>query len=154
MHFALPPRKTSFPPPYARVSAKTSSDRRRRQIQLLSYVVLGALTVYLLFSFFASDGVPDPNDPIPKDSSVVIVTLMDEPSMSDEYIAIIKENRNDYARRHGELNLTLLNETLIPYRLQNFLYQYFDICPPYETLSSKLGGSPCIEACSHRVCRC
>lgn len=101
MHFALPPRKTSAPPPYARVSAKNSSDQRRKQIQYGSSVLFVVLTLYLLYGFFTSDGVSNPDDPIPKDSSVVIVTVLDEPSMSDEYMAIIKENRNDYAARHG-----------------------------------------------------
>lgn len=103
MHFALPPRKTSFPPPYARVSAKNTSDRRRKQLQYVSYFVLGALTLYLMFNVLLSDGIPNPNDPIPKDASVVIVTVLDEPSMSDEYVAIIKENRKDYAARHGKI---------------------------------------------------
>jgi hypothetical protein len=31
---------------------------------------------------------------------VVIVTVLD-PSMSEEYVATVKENRQDYAKRHG-----------------------------------------------------
>lgn len=101
MHFALPPRKTSFPPPYARVSAKNASEHRRRQTQYLAYLVLGILTIYLLFSAFGPSTTPGQHGPIDKESSVVIVTVLDEARMSNEYISMIKTNRDDYAKRHG-----------------------------------------------------
>lgn len=102
MHFALPPRKTSFPPPYARVSALNTSSQRRRQIQYLAYVLFGVLTIYLLFSFFSSDVVAAQDGTISEEASVVIATVLDESRMSDEYISMIKKNREDYASRHGK----------------------------------------------------
>lgn len=102
MHFALPPRKTSFPPPYARVNAINSADQRRKQVQYLGYLVFGVLTIYLLFSTFFSDSIPEQNASVDEDASVLIVTVLDEATMSEEYISMIKANRDDYAARHGE----------------------------------------------------
>ena len=110
MHFALPPRKTSFPPPYARVSAKNSSERRRRQVQYLGYLVFGVLTLYLIVSFFTSGNTPTQHGPIAEDASVLLVTVLDEDSMTEEYISIIKTNRDDYARRHGAWACQLLRD--------------------------------------------
>lgn len=101
MHFALPPRKTSFPPPYARVSAKNSQQQRRRQIQYIGYLVFGILTLYLLYSVLSAGDVPTQHGPISRDSTVAIVTVLDESSMSNEYTSMIKKNRDDYADRHG-----------------------------------------------------
>jgi len=101
MHFALPPRKTSFPPPYARVSAKNFQEQRRRQIQYFGYLVCGILTLYLLYSVLSSGDVPTQHGPISEDSTVAIVTMFDESSMKDEYMSMIRKNRDDYAKRHG-----------------------------------------------------
>jgi len=101
MHFALPPRKTSFPPPYARVSAKNSLEQRRRQIQYFGYLVCGILTLYLLYSVFSAGDVPTQHGPISEDSTVAIVTVFDESSMKDEYMTMVRKNRDDYAERHG-----------------------------------------------------
>lgn len=108
MHFALPPRKTSFPPPYARVSAKNSSEKRRKQVLYLGYLVFGILTIYLVVNVFSSDNVPIQNGPIQRDSSVLIVSVLDEKTMSDKYISVIKENRDDYAARHGKMAIMVL----------------------------------------------
>jgi len=101
MHFALPPRKSSFPPPYARASARNSLERRRRQVQYIGCLVFGILTLYLLFSLFSSRDTPAQHGPISEDSTVALVTVLDESSMSDEYMSMIRKNRDDYASRHG-----------------------------------------------------
>lgn len=102
MHFALPPRKTSFPPPYARVPAQSSSSHRRKQIQHLGYVVFGILTIYLIFNVFWSNALSSQLGVIAEDASVLIVTVLDEATMTEEYISMIKKNRDDYASRHGQ----------------------------------------------------
>jgi hypothetical protein len=106
MHFALPPRKTSHPPPYARAAAaRNSSDRRRKLYQLGSYVVLGILTIYLLFHYaFSSRHTGEEEmQRLPAGTPpVVIVTVLDEEHMSPDYIQKIKTNREDYASRHGD----------------------------------------------------
>lgn len=99
MHFALPPRKTSQPPPYAR-AARKSPGFRPQHWRVLGYAVCGILTIYLLFhyaplSLKLKDSMPPGTPP------VVIVTVFDEQHMSDSYVEKIKANREDYASRHG-----------------------------------------------------
>lgn len=98
MHFALPPRKSSHPPPYARASR--SSPIRRKQILYGTWIgcaVLATITIYLATRLLSASP-----DRIPGGSSdAVIVTMIDPENMSNEYIRRIKENRQDYADRHG-----------------------------------------------------
>jgi mannan polymerase II complex MNN11 subunit len=105
MHFALPPRKTSHPPPYARAAAaRNSSDRRRKLYQLGSYVVFGVLTIYLIFHYAFSSryaGEDEIESIPPGTPPVVIVTVLNEERMSPDYIEKIMTNREDYASRHG-----------------------------------------------------
>lgn len=74
-----------------------SNSRRRKQLQYGGILAGCALLVIFLFtrvSFFADRaqaGTP----------KVVIVTVLDHDSMSQEYIRRIEENRRDYAARQG-----------------------------------------------------
>ncbi|KIW96304.1 uncharacterized protein Z519_03373 [Cladophialophora bantiana CBS 173.52] len=124
MHFALPPRKTSHPPPYVRNSNLTTaaSQRRRKQIQLGAYLVLGILTLYLVARFVLSLGLTGVHDDgataIEGPQDIVIVTVFDNETMSEDYMRIVKTNRDDYARRHGYRNF-YANTTM-----------YFDLVDP------------------------
>jgi len=96
MHFAFPPRKTSQPPPYARPS-RTSSIRRK-QAQAGGLIACGVLVIiYLTTSLFTRStnhiplGTPE----------VVIVTVLDEATMSQGYRDRIVENRRYYAEKQG-----------------------------------------------------
>ncbi|MCJ1480497.1 hypothetical protein MMC06_000652 [Schaereria dolodes] len=95
MHFALPPRKTSHPPPYAR-SAR-SSTARRKQLQIGALLVCAALIVfYLVIKSFSS-----PSNRVPPGTpEVVIVTVLDS-DMTKDYTEKIEENRGYYATKHG-----------------------------------------------------
>lgn len=98
MHFAMPPRKTSQPPPYARASR--SSPIRRKQLQFAALVGCTLLLlVYLATRLFGAPGEKAP----PGTPEVVVVTLLDEATMSDEYRARIMENRKYYADKNGML---------------------------------------------------
>ena len=102
MHFAMPPRKTSHPPPYARASR--SSPIRRKQLQFI-----GLITVALLFLIFLGSrlfGSTAEKAP-PGTPEVVVVTLLDEATMSEEYRARIMENRKYYANKQGTLYTSL-----------------------------------------------
>jgi len=77
-------------------------DQRRKQIQYLGYLVFGILTLYLVVKTFSAEAVPEQNALVDKDASVLIVTVLDEATMSKEYISMIKTTRDDYAARHGE----------------------------------------------------
>ncbi|KAL9608240.1 MAG: hypothetical protein Q9167_006909 [Letrouitia subvulpina] len=96
MHFALPPRKTSNPPPYARTSR--TSSLRRRQLQFGAIIGCALLVLIFLISHLFGGGAARVPSGTPE---VVIMTLMDEENMTKEYINKIKENRKDYAARHG-----------------------------------------------------
>ncbi|KAI9848254.1 MAG: hypothetical protein M1838_000610 [Thelocarpon superellum] len=96
MHFALPPRKTSHPPPYAPRQSRPSV--RIRRLQLLGLLSLATLAVIYLLSrlfLFPSDR-PPPGTP-----EVVIVTTLDSDLHPPEYLEKIKENRRAYAKLHG-----------------------------------------------------
>lgn len=70
--------------------------RSRVQAMVLFVCALGAILFILSHIFGGSDGIPVGTPP------VVIVTVVDPYSYSEEYINNIKENRNEYARKHGE----------------------------------------------------
>ena len=121
MHLALPPRKTSYSPLYALSAAtRNSSERRRKLYQLSSYVVLGTLTIYLIFRYAFSSrqtGVEE-IEPIPAGTPpVVIVTVFDDEQTNPDYVQKIKANREDYASRHGKCHLSpSLPQSIPPYR--------------------------------------
>ncbi|KPI43334.1 putative alpha-1,2-galactosyltransferase [Cyphellophora attinorum] len=104
MHFALPPRKTSQPPPFARAANLHNAAQRRRQMQGMGSIVLVLATLYLLYkALFTGGTAPEPTE-IEANPSVVMVTVFDESRQSKEFIDIVKENREDYARRWGHVN--------------------------------------------------
>lgn len=100
MHFALPPRKTSQTPLYARASRKPPRSRQQ-QLKLLGYILCGLLIICLLFPYFSLSEILVDSPP-PGTPPVVIVTVFDEQHMSEKYIQKIKANREDYASRHGD----------------------------------------------------
>ena len=96
MHFALPPRKTSHPPPYARASR--SSPIRRKQLQLGALVLSAVLLLIYLGTSLFKPG----RERIPAGTAdVVIVTVLDDATMSQDYIDRIVENRKYYAEKQG-----------------------------------------------------
>ncbi|KAL8993630.1 MAG: hypothetical protein Q9169_006205 [Polycauliona sp. 2 TL-2023] len=99
MHFAYPPRKSSHPPAYAaRGQSRSLTYTQRRQLKT-GGVILCSLIILLLIlmRLFGSSG-----ENIPAGTpEVVIVTMIDEEGMSEGYIEKVKENRRDYAERHG-----------------------------------------------------
>jgi len=96
MHFAMPPRKTSQPPPYARASR--SSPIRRKQLQTGALVICAFLViVYLATTLFSSSSSRTPTGT----PEVVIVSALDRQTMSEDYRRKIMENRNYYAAKQG-----------------------------------------------------
>lgn len=106
MHFALPPRKTSHPPPYARNTSNTHIHRRRRQLQLGGYSVLALLTLYLVLRYILladSDHARTGPSGIDGRQDIVIVTVLEDGLMSENYIHMVKKNREHYAAQHGKI---------------------------------------------------
>lgn len=105
----MPPRKTSRPPPYAArnqnslpIPPALKNLLRRDKLRLLVLGILGFLTVFwLLGRIGGGDGAPSlPKAVIGSGPSVVIVTVLD-PHADDEWVAKIRKNRVDYAKKHG-----------------------------------------------------
>jgi mannan polymerase II complex MNN11 subunit len=69
--------------------------RSRVQTVVLFACAVGVVLFILSHIFGGSDGIPSGTPP------VVIVTVVDPKSYSKEYINNIKDNRNEYARKHG-----------------------------------------------------
>lgn len=96
MHFALPPRKTSHPPPYTRTYRSTPI--RRKQLQFGGIIACAALVlIYLATRLF----VDSPERTPLGTPETVIVTLLDPDGMSKEYMSRIIENRKHYAAKQG-----------------------------------------------------
>jgi hypothetical protein len=100
MHFAMPPtaRKPSHPSPFPS-SRSPMFMLRRRRLQLIAILACGAFAVFMLFSriFSSSPGRPPPGTP-----EIVLVTVIDDHGFSKDHIERIKQNRRDYAERHGQ----------------------------------------------------
>ena len=96
MHFALPPRKTSIPPPYARNSRAPSALRRQ-------WLKVAALigTALLAFLFLARWFLSRSEDAISAGTPELVVVTVIDPTLGKEYVDKIKQNRQFYADRHG-----------------------------------------------------
>ncbi|KAF8856486.1 hypothetical protein BDZ45DRAFT_466918 [Acephala macrosclerotiorum] len=96
MHLALPTRKSSNPQPYAPRSTRFPMLRRSRvQAIILCACAVGAIIFILSQIFGGGDGIPSGSPP------VVIVTVLDPENYNKEYISNVKDNRIEYARKHG-----------------------------------------------------
>ncbi|KAH7117026.1 alpha-1,6-mannosyltransferase-like protein subunit [Dendryphion nanum] len=109
MHFAMPPRKTSRPPPYAARNSNSvpipyalRNVMRRLTLRTVAIGTLGLLTVLWLLGWIGGreSGLQKPV--IGTGAPVVIVTVLDI-AASDDFKRHIRKNREDYARKHGYL---------------------------------------------------
>ena len=97
MHFAFPPRKTSHPPPYA-IRNSRSTFLRRGRLQNIAITAVGAFgLLWLVIHLFSRSGTTRIPSGTP---SAVLVTVLD-PKDSETFNSAIRENRRDYASRHG-----------------------------------------------------
>ncbi|PGG98335.1 hypothetical protein AJ79_08902 [Helicocarpus griseus UAMH5409] len=119
MQFALPPRKPSHNPPFARPSH--SSITRRRQLKAAAVLAIVIFTFFFLVSrlFSSSSSAisgPAAGEIVPSGATnVVIITVLDDEKYSDKYIQRIKQNREDYAQRHGYANFFASTREYLPY---------------------------------------
>lgn len=99
MHFAYPARKNSNPPRYLPRTSRLPTIRRRH----LKSIALFGLAILALIWFLSSGGPRRHHErKISGKPPVVIVTVFNEKSDNVEYIKSIKENRLQYAEKHGE----------------------------------------------------
>jgi mannan polymerase II complex MNN11 subunit len=109
MHFAMPPRKTSRPPPYAArnqsslpIPPALKNLLRRDKLRLIVVGILGFLTIFWLVGRIGGGekGAGIPKVEIGSGPPVVIVTVID-PKADAVWVKRIKANREEYAKRHG-----------------------------------------------------
>lgn len=101
MHFALPPRKTSQPPPYLPRSTRLPGLRRSR-LKLIALAGLAFLAFIYLVTRPSSSAHHAPARRAPKGNPpVVVVTVLDYSKYSNAYLQTVKENREQYAKKHG-----------------------------------------------------
>jgi len=106
MHFALPPRKTSRPPPYAArnqtsipIPPALRNLLRRDKLRTIVLGILAILTIIWLFGGLGGGG-RSAASLIGTGAPVVIVTVID-PTADAVWIEKVKRNREEYAAKHG-----------------------------------------------------
>lgn len=100
MHFALPPRKTSHPPPFMPSRSSRFPSLRRSKVKTVALVGLFVLAILFLLSRVVGGGG---GESIPFGTPrVVVVTVLQPDVYGAKYIENIKENRNEYAAKHGK----------------------------------------------------
>ncbi|KAF9738070.1 hypothetical protein PMIN06_002910 [Paraphaeosphaeria minitans] len=110
MHFAMPPRKTSRPPPYAPrnqsalpIPPALKNLLRGGKLRTALVGILGFLTLIWLLRRTGRDaGANIPKVAVGSGPPVVIVTTID-PRADAAWAAKIRKNREDYAKKHGYL---------------------------------------------------
>ena len=160
MHFALPPRKTSHPPPYTRTYRSTPI--RRKQLQVGAIIACAILVlIYLARRLFAESAERAP----PGTPETILVTLLDPDGMSKEYMNRIIENRKYYAAKQGQYLRCLpawqMSNRHI-HRLWHLLPQRYRL--RYRQLPSQLGycsrcpprhdSSPVLDIFLHSLASC
>lgn len=117
MHFAMPPRKTSRPPPYAarqqsgfQLPPALKNLLRKDRLRLVVFGILAFLGLFWILGRTGGGSIDAKAPNLPKvaigsGAPVVIVTVLD-PKADQGWVAKIKQNRESYAKKHG-MNATL-----------------------------------------------
>lgn len=107
MHFAMPPRKTSRPPPYAARQTKGAGITQvlrnllRTRSKSVALIGLGIFTLlWVLGKIGGGETSVVKNTNVGSGAPVVIVTTID-PKADLQWVERIKKNREDYAKKHG-----------------------------------------------------
>lgn len=100
MHFALPPRKTSRPPPYMAAKNSRSSSVQRVRLKQIGWIVSVLILLLLLLSWFRNGfSIPEA---LPADAPSAVIVTTFNPTFRGKYEQLIRDNRETYAERHGE----------------------------------------------------
>ena len=97
MHMAMPTRKSSTPQPYTpRWRGVPTLRRSRAKAIVLGLCALATVLFTISHIFGSSESIPSGTPP------VVIITVLDSDHYSRVYLDTIEQNRNHYAKKHGE----------------------------------------------------
>ena len=99
MHLPYPPRKSSNPPPFRPRAAKLPTIRRARLKTIGLGLVFFVGVFYLLFG--PSNKSPYHERRPAGYPHVVLVTVLDTQNYNDKYLDTVRDNREEYAKRHG-----------------------------------------------------
>lgn len=94
--------------------------RSRVQAIVLGLCALGMLLFTISRIFGSSDGIPSGTPP------VVIVTVLDVDHYGATYLESVKQNRDDYAKKHGERDL---DRRCLPTHADAILSRLRDLLP-------------------------
>ncbi|ROT43259.1 family 34 glycosyltransferase [Sodiomyces alkalinus F11] len=102
MHFAYPSRKSSNPPPFrprqSRIPIPTLRKGRLKSIAVIATIIIGSF--WIISKLFDSRDAPLFRRPS-GNPPVVLVTVLDERKHGMGHSQSIRENREQYAKRHG-----------------------------------------------------
>ena len=117
MHFAMPPRKTSRPPPYAARNNQSSVSLPPAIRNLLRKfrprtIILGVLGFFTIIWLLRRTGDEGGRLAMVVGSSapVMIITVLD-PKADSKWVQKVKRNREDYASRHGTWSFLIQHVT-------------------------------------------
>lgn len=108
MQFAYPSRKSSHPPIFrprqSRISIPTLRRGRLKTIAVVATIIIGSF--WIVSKLFSSGARGESVVRRPSgDPPVVLVTVLDERKHGMAHSQNIRENREQYAKRHGEFTL-------------------------------------------------
>jgi mannan polymerase II complex MNN11 subunit len=106
MHFAYPPRKSSTPPKFVPRSSTRIPILRRSRAKLIAVAGLAFIALIYLLTRTGGRRHGLARHPPSGKPPVVIVTVIDEShNYPPEYLESVRENRIQYAEKHGTTSL-------------------------------------------------
>lgn len=149
MQFALPPRRSAVLPGPRSSRLPLYRRKQLKTVGLFAFAILSIL--YLLSRLYSSSSV---SLATPAGAAeVVIVTLLDRNHMSESYVDKIVANREDYAKRHGELSTSQSGARIRTKlmtracRIHELLRECLRLHRINRQLSEQLGFGPSSPAC-------
>lgn len=127
MHYAYPPRKDSAPPRFVPARQSRFINLRRSRAKLFAVAGLFFIALFYLLTRGGGSRHSTRHAPSGKPPVVIVTVIDEEDHYSAHYLESVRENRIQYAEKHGTRAtrwLSRVDKLLIPfvsYRLQDIL---------------------------------
>ena len=140
MAFGALQRKSSNPQPYRPATSRVQPGQRRRlqNTVLVACAAIGIVWLLLHLLSSSSTHVGDGRGPVPAGTPEVVIVTVFEAGLSGAYIKKIKQNRDDYAKRHGGCSAARRRALLVADVSRHQGYKVFYA----DSSSYKLDGAP------------